>query len=98
LPGEHVSPEIIHALLQSLVRKALCRCLAALGALGLNLAVPAIPAHAQFGGVVFDPSNYAQNILAATRALKSVNQQIQQPQTIGQFICRKPLFLRHSLP
>jgi type IV secretion system protein TrbJ len=29
----------------------------------------AVPAHAQFGGIVYDPTNYTQNLLAATRAL-----------------------------
>src|SRR3546814_17411157 len=38
----------------------------------------ATPAHAQI--TVFDPSNYAQNILTAARTLQSVNQQIQQLQ------------------
>src|SRR3546814_11159872 len=38
----------------------------------------ATPAHAQ--NTVFDPSNYAQNILTAARTLQSVNQQIQQLQ------------------
>lgn len=38
------------------------------------------PAHAQFGRIVFDPSNYAQNILTAARTLQSVNQQITQLQ------------------
>src|SRR3546814_8461059 len=31
------------------------------------------PAQAQFGGVVFDPSNYSQNILTAARTLQQVN-------------------------
>lgn len=35
------------------------------------------PAHAQFGGVVFDPKNYAQNILTAARTLTQINNQIQ---------------------
>lgn len=38
--------------------------------------IPAQPAHAQFGEVVFDPSNYAQNILTAARALQQINNQI----------------------
>src|SRR3546814_19777565 len=46
----------------------------------------ATPAHAQFGGVVFDPSNYAQNILTAARTLQSVNQQIQQLQNEAQML------------
>ena len=40
------------------------------------------PAEAQFfgGGIVFDPSNYAQNLATATRALQQVNNQIRQLQ------------------
>ena len=36
------------------------------------------PAYAQFGGVVFDPSNYAQNVMTAARSLQQINNQIQQ--------------------
>ena len=36
----------------------------------------AAPAHAQFGGIVYDPTNYAQNLLSATRALQQINNQI----------------------
>lgn len=39
--------------------------------------VPVAPANAQFGGVVFDPSNYAQNVLTAARTLTQINNQIQ---------------------
>lgn len=39
--------------------------------------VPIAPAHAQFGGVVFDPRNYAQNMLTAARTLQQINNQIQ---------------------
>ncbi|MAM38993.1 MAG: P-type conjugative transfer protein TrbJ [Sphingobium sp.] len=42
--------------------------------------VPIAPAQAQFGGVVFDPSNYAQNVLTAARTLQQVNNQIQSLQ------------------
>src|SRR5690606_22566785 len=38
--------------------------------------IPLAPAHAQFGGVVFDPSNYAQNVLTAARTLQQINNQI----------------------
>lgn len=37
-------------------------------------------AQAQFGGIVYDPTNYAQNMLSAARALEQVNNQIQQIQ------------------
>ncbi len=42
----------------------------------------ASPAQAQFGfgGIVYDPTNYAQNLLTATRALQQINNQIQSLQ------------------
>jgi P-type conjugative transfer protein TrbJ len=46
----------------------------------LSLAVAAVPASAQFGGIVYDPTNYAQNVLTAARSLEQVNNQIQQIQ------------------
>ena len=36
----------------------------------------ATPAHAQFGGIVYDPTNYSQNILTAARTLEQINNQI----------------------
>ena len=36
----------------------------------------AAPAHAQFGRIVYDPTNYAQNLLSASRALQQINNQI----------------------
>src|SRR3546814_18343252 len=40
------------------------------------------PAHALFGAgdVVFDPSNYSQNVLQAARALQQINNQIRSLQ------------------
>ena len=46
---------------------------AMLTSVGLSL-----PAHAQLGGIVYDPSNYAQNVLTAARSLEAVNNQIRQ--------------------
>lgn len=46
----------------------------------MSLTGLAAPAHAQFGGVVYDPSNYAQNVLTAARSLEQINNQIQQIQ------------------
>lgn len=46
----------------------------------LALASMAVPAGAQFGGIVYDPTNYAQNVLTASRALEQINNQIQQLQ------------------
>ena len=42
--------------------------------------VATMPAYAQFGGIVYDPTNYASNVLQAARALQQVNNQIQQIQ------------------
>ena len=41
--------------------------------------VPA-PAYAQFGGIVYDPSNYSQNILTAARTLEQINNPIKSLQ------------------
>ena len=54
------------------------RALAA-GAAILSLTATALvpaPAYAQFGGIVYDPSNYSQNILTAARTLEQINNQI----------------------
>jgi P-type conjugative transfer protein TrbJ len=60
------------------IRKALT-AVTALGAAGiLSVAVPSTPAFAQLS--VFDPSNYAQNVLTAARTLQQINQQIQSLQ------------------
>ena len=36
------------------------------------------PAYAQFGGIVYDPTNYAQNVLTAARSLQQQVQRTQQ--------------------
>ena len=54
-------------------------CLAAITALS-SLALGTVPANAQFGGIVYDPSNYAQNVLTAARALQQINNQIRMVQ------------------
>lgn len=59
------------------------RELLATGTAVLSMSVTAlIPAHAyaQFGGIVYDPSNYSQNILTAARTLEQINNQIKQLQ------------------
>lgn len=38
----------------------------------------ATPASAQFGGIVFDPSNYAQSVITAANSLTQINNQITQ--------------------
>lgn len=62
--------------------KSLYRALMS-GALSLSFGLGAVlpaPASAQFGGVVYDPTNYASNVLQAARALEQINNQIQQIQ------------------
>lgn len=57
------------------------------------------PAHAQFGfgRIVFDPSNYAQNVLTAARTLQQINQQITQLQNEAQMLINQARNLA-SLP
>lgn len=52
---------------------------AALGIVGVT-AFASTPAQAQFGGIVYDPSNYAQNVLTAARTLEQINNQIRMLQ------------------
>ena len=75
-------------------------------ALALALAVPvalspmlASPAHAQFGfgRIVYDPSNYAQNLLTAARTLEQINNQIQSLQNEAQMLINQARNLA-SLP
>ena len=42
--------------------------------------IASAPAYAQFGGIVYDPTNYASNVLQAARALSQINNQITQIQ------------------
>ncbi|ENQ7718344.1 P-type conjugative transfer protein TrbJ [Bombella apis] len=75
-------------------------------ALALTLAVPvalspmlASPAHAQFGfgRIVYDPSNYAQNVLTAARTLEQINNQITSLQNEAQMLINQARNLA-SLP
>jgi P-type conjugative transfer protein TrbJ len=50
----------------------------------LLLGFAATPAHAQFGGVVYDPTNYSQNVLTAARTLEQINNQIKSLQNEAQ--------------
>ncbi|MFB0872600.1 MULTISPECIES: P-type conjugative transfer protein TrbJ [unclassified Sphingobium] len=68
----------------------------ALGAAALALAV-ATPARAQFGGIVYDPTNYAQNVLTAARSLQQINNQITQIQNQAQSLINQARNLT-SLP
>ena len=46
----------------------------------------ATPAQAQFGGIVYDPTNYAQNVMQAARALEQINHQITSLQNEAQML------------
>src|SRR3546814_19946649 len=68
-----------------------CAALVAATILAAPLALAPIltaPAYAQFGfgRIVFDPSNYAQNVLTAARTLQQINQQITQLQNEAQML------------
>jgi P-type conjugative transfer protein TrbJ len=54
-----------------------CRLRAALaaGVAAITMVTAGIPAHAQW--IVFDPTNFSQNVLTAARTLQEVNQNIQ---------------------
>jgi type IV secretion system protein TrbJ len=80
--------------------------LAAASALALSVAAPvalspmmATPAHAFiFGGrIVFDPTNYAENVLTAARSLEQINNQIQSLQNEAQMLINQARNLA-SLP
>jgi P-type conjugative transfer protein TrbJ len=58
--------------------------IAAVSALAIGFA--AVPARAQFGGIVYDPTNYAQNVLSAARALQQINNQITSLQNEAQML------------
>ena len=46
------------------------------GAAAIAIVAAGTPADAIFGDIVFDPSNYAQNVLTAARSLQQINNQI----------------------
>lgn len=57
-------------------RRMKANVLAAAACLAVGLGAPA---EAQlFGGIVYDPSNYAQNVLTAVRTLTMINNQVKQ--------------------
>src|ERR1700680_3851641 len=59
-------------------------CLAAIGAVALAVSFTVLPSLAQV--VVFDPNNYAQNVLTAARALQQINNQITSLQNQAQML------------
>ena len=62
--------------------------LAAVAAVGVAVA-PIQTANAFFGGIVYDPSNYAQNLLTAARTLQMINNQIKQLTNEAQMIANQ---------
>jgi len=60
----------------------------------LPMATPA-PAFAQ--RIVYDPTNYAQNVLAATRALEQIRNQIAQLEQQARMLAQNPLQLSAEL-
>jgi P-type conjugative transfer protein TrbJ len=54
----------------------------------IAMSMAAAPAYAQFGigGIVYDPSNYAQNVLTAARTLQQINNQITSLQNEAQML------------
>ena len=65
------------------------------GVAAVTLVTAAVPAHAQW--TVFDPSNYAQNVLTAARSLQQINNQITSLQNEAQSLINQARNLT-SLP
>jgi P-type conjugative transfer protein TrbJ len=74
--------------------RRVCCCL-----LALVLAAAAPAAHAQLpvGRLVFDPGNYAQNLLTAARTLEQIQHQIAQLEQQARMLARNPLQLAPEL-
>src|SRR5579863_7354957 len=61
--------------------------LAAVGAVALTVSLTTPPSLAQV--IVFDPNNYAQNVLRAARALQQINNQITSLQSPAQMLIKQ---------
>jgi P-type conjugative transfer protein TrbJ len=61
------------------------------------LTLAAAPERPASAITVFDPTNYAQNILQATRALEEINNQIRQIEQQAQMLAHNPLQLSPEL-
>lgn len=71
------------------MRRRMKCLLATVAAIGL-VAAPAAPASAQlFGGIVYDPTNHAQNLLTAARTLIMINNQVKQLTNEAQMIANQ---------
>lgn len=76
------------------MQKAL-RSLVMLGLAAIVAVTPVAPARAQM--TVIDPTNLAQNLLQATRALQQINNQIRQIEQATQMLRQNPLQLSPEL-
>jgi P-type conjugative transfer protein TrbJ len=76
------------------MQKAL-RSLVMFGFAAIVAVTPMAPAHAQM--TVIDPTNLAQNLLQATRALQQINNQIRQIEQATQMLRQNPLQLSPEL-
>jgi type IV secretion system protein TrbJ len=76
------------------MNRRLRRVLAA-GAVWALLAVPVVPVRAEW--IVFDPRNFAQNVLTAARELQQVNNEIQSLENQAQMLINQARNLA-SLP
>ncbi|HEX8300053.1 P-type conjugative transfer protein TrbJ [Sphingomonas sp.] len=66
------------------MRSSSLRRLALSTGAAMLLGFASAPAHAQLGGVVYDPTNYSQNVLTAARTLEQINNQIKSLQNEAQ--------------
>lgn len=73
------------------------RALAAALAFSVAFAAPSPPAYALPGDIVFDPSNYAENVLTAARALEQINNQIRQIEQQARMLAQNALQLSPEL-
>jgi type IV secretion system protein TrbJ len=71
------------------------RHLSAVSALAIAIACTALPSSAQL--IVFDPNNYAQNVITAARELQQINNQITSLQNQAQMLINQAKNLA-SLP
>lgn len=70
------------------MKRKIIASLLSLAATSMTIASVAVPLPSYAALPVFDPTNYAQNLLQAARALQQINQQIQQLQNEAQMLAR----------
>ena len=60
------------------MRRRMKKLAASVVAITVSIALPTAANAQFFGGIVYDPTNYAQNLLTATRTLTMINNQVRQ--------------------